>query len=348
MHNVLIIKLRYIGDVLLSTPVIRAIRTAYPNARVTAAVNRGTESVLALNPDVDEVLIVERRSLLRQLRFALDLRSRRFDCVLDLTDGDRSAILSWFSGASVRIGFNLEHRWRGRLYTSVVDPRGAHNTHQIERNLAALRPLGVEAAARSPVLNVSQHDEAAARQVIDEIEPSSLATPLVMLQPGARYWFKAWPVERFAELADRLSSAYGCRVLIGGDRSELPVAEKIRQLARCAPVVVTGRLTLLQFAAILKHCSLVVGNDSGAMHIAAAMGTPLVALFGPSDPAEWGPRGTHAEIAYKGLDCQPCYRSTCTRGEGSCMKLISVDEVYAMASRQLDLQRTAPTGYAHV
>jgi heptosyltransferase III len=348
MRNILIIKLRYIGDVLLSTPVIRAIRTAYPNAIVTAAVNRGTESVLALNPDVDEVLIVERRSLLRQLRFALNLRSRRFDCVLDLTDGDRSAILCWFSGASVRIGFNLEHRWRGRLYTSLVEPRGAHRTHQIERNLAALRPLGVEAVTRSPVLNVSQDDEKAARQVIDEIEQSSSAAPLVMLQPGARYWFKAWPVERFAELADRLSSAYKCRVLIGGDRSELPDAEKIQQLAHCAPIVVTGRLTLLQFAAILKHCSLFVGNDSGAMHIAAAMGTPLVALFGPSDPVEWGPRGTSAQVVYKGLDCRSCYRSTCTRDDGSCMKLISVDEVYAMASRQLDLQRTVLTEYDHV
>ena len=342
MRNILIIKLRYIGDVLLSTPVIRAIRTAYPNARVTAAVNPGTESVLALNPDLDEVLIVERRSLLRQFGFLLNLRSRRFDCVLDLTDGDRSAILSWFSGASVRIGFNLEHRWRGYLYTSVVEARATHGRHQIERDLAALLPLGVEPAVRSPVLNVSQQDERVARQVIDEIEENSPAAPLVMLLPGARYWFKTWSVERFAELADRLSSAYECRVLIGGDRSELPIAEKICQLARCAPIVVAGRLSLLQFAALLRHCVLFVGNDNGAMHIAAAMGTPLVALFGPSDPAEWGPRGSSAEIVYKGLDCQPCYRSTCTRGEGRCMNLISVDEVFAAACRQLHLPQAVP------
>src|SRR5206468_11045046 len=161
------------------------------------------------------------------------------------------------------------------------------------------------------------------------------ARPLAMLLPGARYWFKAWPVERFAELADRLTGVAGCRVLVGGDAREREVAEAIRTRSRFAPTVLAGRTTLRQFAAVLKRCALFVGNDNGPMHMAAAMGTPVVALFGPSDPSVWGPRGGRAEVLYKGLDCRGCFHPTCARGEESCMKQISVEEVFSAAQKFL-------------
>ena len=117
MKNVLIIKLRYIGDVLLAMLTVRAIKAARPDVRVTMMVNRGTEDVLSDNPDLEEVVVLDKGSLGAQSRLIAGLRSRRFDTVVDLTDGDRSAFLSWISGASVRIGFNDEHRWRGKYYT---------------------------------------------------------------------------------------------------------------------------------------------------------------------------------------------------------------------------------------
>jgi len=136
-------------------------------------------------------------------------------------------------------------------------------------------------------------------------------------------------------LADRLTDVYGCRVLVGGDANDREVADAIRARARSAPAVLAGRTTLLQFAAVLKRCALFVGNDNGPMHMAAALGTPVVALFGPSNPFVWGPRGGKVEVLYKGLDCRQCFHPTCRRGEESCMKQITVDEVFAAVTRCL-------------
>src|SRR5207249_3228 len=347
MKNILVIKLRYIGDVLLATPVLRALRDRFPDAGLTMVVNRGTEDILKWNPDVNEVLVVDRGAPGAQFRFLGELRRRRFDCVIDLTDGDRSAILARLSGALVRVGFNEEHRWRGLLYTSVVST-GQQVVHRIERDLEALRPLGIEPKVGPLVLRTSSQDDEEGVALLREIGPEESSTdgarPLVMMHPGARYWFKAWPAERFAELADRLTDACGCRVLVGGDAHDKPVAEAIQARARSAPTVLAGRTTLLQLAAILKRCALFVGNDNGPMHMAAALGVPVVALFGPSDPLVWGPRGRRLEVLYKGLDCRRCFHPTCYRGEESCMKLITVDEVFAAAEHCLAGKRENALG----
>ncbi|HJU03922.1 MAG TPA: putative lipopolysaccharide heptosyltransferase III [Nitrospiraceae bacterium] len=335
LRNILIIKLRYIGDVLLATPVLRALRDAFPQACLTMAVNRGTEAVLISNPDLNEVLVVDRQGLVGDVQFLRDVRQRRFDCVIDLTDADRSAMIARASGAPVRIGFNDEHRWRGLLYTCVV--RGTKG-HRIERDLDAVRALGLEPKRDHPVLTVSDHEEREAAVILKEVGTGSAVQhgrPLVLLHPGARYWFKAWPAERFAELAHRLSQAYDCELLIAGGAQDGDMIEAIRAYARTPIHVVAGRAGLRQFAAILKRCALFIGNDNGAMHMAAAMGTPIVALFGPSDPAEWGPRGPRVTVLYKGLDCRTCFHPTCRRGEDNCMRQISVDEVFAAAAKIL-------------
>jgi len=337
MNNILVIKLRYIGDVLLATPVLRALRERFPDAHLAVAVNRGTEDVLKWNPDLNEVLVVERNGLAAQFQFLQEIRRRGFDCVIDLTDGDRSAVLARCSGAPVRIGLNEEHRWRGLLYTAVVQAR-PDVRHRLERDLETVRPLGIQPKAGPLVLRTSPQDDEAAARLLEELsgEKSSAGVrPLVMLQPGARYWFKAWPVERFAELAGRLAETYGCRILLGGDARERDLAETIRTNARAAVVSLAGRLTLLQYAAVLKRCTLFVGNDNGPMHMAAALGVPLVALFGPSNPAEWGPRGARTEVLYKGLDCRRCFHPTCKRGEESCMRQITVEDVFASAGKLL-------------
>jgi predicted lipopolysaccharide heptosyltransferase III len=334
MRQILVIKLRYIGDVLLATPVLRALRVRFPEARLTVAVNRGTEAVLAGNPDVQEVLIVEKGGLADQARLLLTVRRRRFDAVIDLTDGDRAAILAGLSGAPLRIGFNDEHRWRGLLYTAVAQT-GPAAVHRIEHDLAALSPLGIEAKVGQPGLYPSPEDDGRAARLLEEAGLAGPGGPLVMLQPGARYWFKAWPAERFAALADRLSGSFGCRVAIGGSEQERGLAETVRRQARSAPTVLAGRTPLGTYAAVLKRCALFVGNDNGPMHMAAALGVPVIALFGPSNPDEWGPRGQNVRILYKGLDCRRCFHPTCERGEESCMKLIAVDEVFASAGALL-------------
>lgn len=334
MHNILIIKLRYIGDVLLATPTIRAIKAARPDVQITMMVNRGTEDVLSGNQDLDEIIVLDKGSLAAQSRLIAGLRSRQFNTVIDLTDGDRSAFLSWVSGAPVRIGFNDEHRWRGKYYTQVVQPVPGVQ-HRIDRDLAALKPLNIQASSKDPQLQLTPEEMSSADQLLDQLAVQR-SQPIVILQPGARYWFKAWPPERFAELADQLTTQYGSQVLIGGSNQDIDVAQQIFQTAKSKPIIMAGRTTIKQFAAIAKKSALFVGSDSGAMHIASAVGTPVVALFGPSNPCEWGPRGGPVEVLYKEIDCRSCFHPTCTRGEENCMKLIAVHEVVAAAQRLLN------------
>ena len=333
MRNVLIIKLRYIGDVLLATPTVHAIKAARPDTRVAMMVNRGTEDVLSGNPDMDEIVILDKGSLLAQWQLIAGLRRRQFDTVIDLTDGDRSAFLTWISGAPVRIGFNDENRWRGQCYTQVVQPVPGVR-HRIDRDMAALKPLGVHPNGKLPRLWLTGEDEASADQLLDRLGIRG-DRPIVIIQPGARYWFKAWPYERFAELADRLASDYGCQVLIGGSQEEEALAQRIHEAAKSRPISMAGLATLKQFAAIAKRAALFVGNDSGAMHIAAAVGTPMVALFGPSNPDEWGPRRDRVKVLSKGFDCRSCFHPTCERGDLNCMKQLSVKEVCAAAVQLL-------------
>lgn len=266
--------------------------------------------------------------LAAQLRFLREVRRRRFDAVLDLTDGDRASILAGLSGAPLRIGFNEEHRWRGLLYTTIA-PIPPGPVHRVDHDLEALRPLGIQPKGGQPRLYTSLEDDERAVRLLDEAGLAGVGGPLVMFQPGARYWFKAWPAEQFAALADRLSDSFGCRVIIGGSEPERALAEEVRRLARSTPTVLAGRTPLLTYATVLKRCRLFVGNDNGPMHMAAALGIPVVALFGPSNPDEWGPRGPEVRVLYKGLDCRRCFHPTCERGEESCMKRISVDEVWA-------------------
>jgi predicted lipopolysaccharide heptosyltransferase III len=333
-RNILAIKLRYLGDVLLATPTLHALKTAYPAARLSALVNRGTEDILRANPDVDEIIPLDRGSFFQQSRFVWEIRRRRFDTVVDLTDGDRAAFLSWTSGAPVRIGFNGEQRWTGRCYTTVVS--GEAGGHRIERDLAVLAPLGLVARDRLPRMWLTPEDDAKAERLAQELGIST-DRPWVVIQPGARYWFKAWPAERFARLADRLYDQFGCRVLVGGSSQERSLTESVVKQAKSRLLNIAGRSDVRTLAALLKRSALFVGNDTGAMHIAAAMGTPVVALFGPSNPTEWGPRGGNAHMIYKGLDCRICFHPTCRRGEQNCMKLITVDEVWAACERLLKL-----------
>lgn len=339
LRNILIIKLRHIGDVLLSTPVLRALRDAFPDAQLTMLVNRGTEGVLAHNPDVSEILCLDKGTWLEQCRFVSRLRARGFDCVIDLTDGDRSAVISFATGAGIRVGFNAEHRWRGLLYSAVAKPRPV-DSHRVEYDLCALRALGLDPTRGMPAVFLQAPEEQRAEQWLTEQGlAGETPPPLVMLQPGARYSLKVWPPERFAQLSDRLADRFQCRILLGGDQREREVAEQVARKSHCAPIVVAGKFSLLQYASLVKRCRLFVGNDGGAMHLAATVGTPVLALFGPTYPERWGPRGGQTQVIYKGLDCRACYHPTCLRGDDSCMRQITVDEVFEAAERMLD--RTA-------
>ncbi|MBZ0169621.1 membrane protein [Candidatus Methylomirabilis lanthanidiphila] len=335
-QRILVIKLRYLGDVLLSTPVLASLREAFPKAGLSMLVNPSTEAIIATNPHLDEVLIAERtRSLISQLRFAAALRGRRFDLVVDLTDGDRAAILSRLTGAAVRIGFNREGRWRGRLYTHVV-PIQAQPVSMIRQHLMALETLAIPVVNDSlPVLRTRASDDAAACAALGAVGIGP-GERFVAVHPGARWWWKSWPADRFASLIDHMQKTLGMKVVLLGSVPDREIAEAILDQVESDCRSLVGRLTLLELAGVLRQATLLVGNDNGPMHIAAAMGTPVIGLFGPADPRIWGPVGQGHAVLYKGIDCRSCFPDGCRRGEQNCMRLIALDEVISVVERMLE------------
>jgi predicted lipopolysaccharide heptosyltransferase III len=329
--RILVVKLRYVGDVLLATPVLSRLRERFPKAHLAMMVNPGTDGVVRGHPALDDVLVVERGNPARQWRFARELRARRYDLVIDLTDSDRSAVLSWLTGAPVRLGYNSEGRWRGRLYSRIVEA-DRFGMHQVRYHLKATEALGLTGPPPAPALVVSQEARSAADRLLKEAGIDA-SRPLVCLHPGARWWFKSWPGERFAALADRVQTETSAQALFLGGEQERIAAGRIAQSMTTPFRSLVARTGLQELGALLERAALMVSNDNGPMHMAAALRVPVIGLFGPSDPTVWGPWGDGHRTFYKGLDCRACFHPDCFRGEQNCMKLITLDEVW-VAVRQ--------------
>jgi predicted lipopolysaccharide heptosyltransferase III len=322
VKRILLIKLRYIGDVVLSTPLIPLLRKQFPEASITFLVNPGTESVLIGNPHLEEIRVIPRDGWVSQLGFLQKLRQARFDGVVDLTDGDRSAFLTYWTGARIRLGFNRENRWRGKLYTQVL-PSTYGSMHMVDYHAQALTALGISDPVGEPELYLRAKDQEQGEQLLTSLGIGD--APLVLLYPSARYIFKAWPLERFAALADWLADQ-GVVVALIGHQREVLTGQQIFNLTRNKPRNLMGQTRLLQLASLMKRSALFIGNDGGPMHMAAAVGCPVLGLFGPTDPHVWGPRGKKVSVIYKGLGCQD---------EERCMQQISVEEVCQAADSLL-------------
>lgn len=335
LKRILLIKLRYIGDVVLSTPLLPMLAKWNPSASLTFLVNRGTEEVLLGNPYLREVLVLPRERLKEQFDFILALRRSNFDGVLDLTDGDRSAFLSLMTGASFRVGYNREGRLRGKCYTHVVSSAYG-SMHMVDYHAQALRCLGISDPVAEPKIFLRPNDEECSKQLLRTLAPGD--RPLVLLSPSARYRFKAWAPSRFAALADRLAS-HGVVVVLIGSRREFHLGQHILELCHSRPLNLMGKTSLSQLAGLMKYSSLFIGNDGGPMHMAGAVGCPVLGLFGPTDPSVWGVRGEHVSIIYKNMDCQECFYPGCHRGEESCMGRITLEEVFEKAQGMLSIRK---------
>jgi ADP-heptose:LPS heptosyltransferase len=203
----------------------------------------------------------------------------------------------------------------------------------VEADLEALRILGLPVHPVAPTLGLPPEAEAAAEDLLSR-KRVVRDRDLVLIHPGARWWFKAWPMERFAALADNIGEEFGAQVMIAGGPDDVASTEAIRRQMRYQAIPVAGETSILELAAVLRRCRLFVGNDNGPMHIAAAVGAPVVALFGPTNPAEWGPWGEKHAALYKGVDCRECWqKSACVRGEGNCLRQITVDEAMIAVRR---------------
>ncbi|HTX51925.1 MAG TPA: putative lipopolysaccharide heptosyltransferase III [Candidatus Baltobacteraceae bacterium] len=336
-RRILCLKLKHIGDVLLMTAATRALRRVWPDAIIAAMVPHGTEGVLQGNPDLDQVLVFNRgtgsRGALASVRAA-----RQFgpDLVLAMGDGDREAILARLSGAPQRVGFLPRHsgQWRRLLLTRAVVSDGRR--HTVRRNLDLLEGIGIPVEEAAPVLIVR---EEARQQIRERLRSRGLAagTPFVAVHPVSRWLFKAWPAASCAETLAHLARRGTAAVVTSGPEEKEQMAARAILAQADVPVIdLIGQTSLPELAAVLAEAKVFVGVDSAPMHMAAAVGTPVVALFGPSGEHHWGPWGPGHVVVSSPYLCRPCGRDGCLGTKRSdCLDAIPAARILEAVERFL-------------
>jgi heptosyltransferase-1 len=343
-NRILIVKLSSIGDVIHSLPVAAALRRRYPRAYLAWAVGPAAAEAVTGNPHLDETLIMgggadaagvcalPPLSAPGALRRAL--RARRFDTTVDMQGLFKSALLAFLSGARDRIGFrNLQEGTFLLNNRRVVPDR--RDVHAVEGYFGFARALDAPVEPVDFTIATSAREEAEAAALLSGIEH-----PIALI-PGARWLSKRWPPGHFAAAADALAEESGGRGVIVGAADDAPLAAAIAAAARTPLVDLTGRTTLKQCAAVLRRCRLVIGNDTGPMYLAAAVGTPTVAVFGPTDASRLGPYGEGHARVWAHLTCAPCRRRECAPLR--CLEAVTPEQVVAAAR---ELLRRKGAGHA--
>lgn len=320
VSRILVIKLRAVGDVLLATIVLQNLRAAFPEARIDVLTERAGKDVVAGHPAVNEVVVYD-RTRMSGLQLILSVRKRHYHLVIDLFGNPRTALLTRLSGARVRVGY----RFRGRAYayTILAEPRG-DRVHNTQFNLDALEAMGVPIVDRNLRFTPQQEDRSYVNAFLDR--EGLRGRTLVALNAGGGWYTKRWRNESFVELADRIAVRYGWTVVLPWGPGQLPDVEAIAGRTTNRPFVPPAT-TLPQLAALFERCAFVVSNDSGPMHLAAAVGTPVLGIFGPTSPELQGPYGPkHATVRLDGLECLGCNLTKCPIGN-PCMINLSVETV---------------------
>ncbi|NQT90816.1 MAG: glycosyltransferase family 9 protein [Candidatus Omnitrophica bacterium] len=331
--RVLLIRTDRLGDVVLTTPAIKAIRDAYPDAYIAMMVRPYAELAVKGNPYLDEVIVYDKygkhRSIAATIRFATELRKKGFDTAVIFHPTNRAHIISYLAGIPRRIGYD------GRLPFLLTDrirsTKHEGIKHELDYNLDMLKSLDIEAKDKSLYVPVS--DEA--RKHVDDLLVGSGINPddrVVAIHPGASCPSKIWPSERFAKLADKLIENYGAKVVVvgGSDKRGTFCADIVRKFMLKEALFLSGKLDISQLAALLKRSVLLISNDSGPVHVAVAVGTPVVSIFGRRQPGlsplRWGPLGPKDIVLHKDVGCAGiCLAHECRR-EFDCLKAISIDD----------------------
>ncbi len=325
--KILIIKPGAIGDLLHITPVIRVLKALSPDAEITVMVSaKVTASLFAGNPLVKEVIIFnskgEHRKWSAVFNLWRQLRGKKYDLVLNY---QRSNVRGWaLVTAALPCRVLVYHKTRGKVIHAIVD------------HLRPLAPLGVDPYTADQKLDFfpSTADEEFAERFV--INNGLTGKRLVLFNPGTSHECKCWPIERFAELGDRLIEKHGCQIIVVGSQAEAPLAESIRNGMRNRIIELCG-CSLGELGALLERAEFLITGDTGPMHIAAAVGTRVLALYGPISPLRSGPVGDgHRVVMHEELDCCPCNRFDCNNPVFRlCMEMIPVDEVEQVAAEML-------------
>lgn len=357
VRNILIIKFKHIGDILLSVPTVKAIKQTFPDAAITYLLNAETAPMIEGLPCVSEVIRFDRkRGVVHQLSLLAGLRRRRFDLTVDLSGGgDRGALWSFITGARYRIG-TLPAGKKGmagktHLYTHAA-PTPDVRRHSVIRDLDIVRPFGIDTSDLAVEFAVPDLVAASIRQRL-AAKGVAQGERYAVVHPTSRWLFKCADDAVMAECIDRLQRDLGLRVVVtcGPAQAELDRLSGVLGHCRTEPAVFPGELNLKELGAILAGASLYVGVDSAPSHLAAAMNVPSIVLFGPTGAYNWGPwiaesgenpyplekgaqrAGKHV-VLQQDWDCVPCGRAGCEGSQASnCLTRITAEQVLAEASK---------------
>jgi heptosyltransferase-3 len=327
--KILIIKFRSIGDVLLTTPLLRNLKLHYKDAVIKMAINAEAKGVLEANRDIDELFLYDREQIKKgskverikkEIEFAFRLRREKFDMVINTTEGDRGAFLALFSGAKIRVGIPPQNALLKNVYTHEFPKQGG--LHAIEWGLEPLLALGLEVLEKRVYMSVG--DEA--REKVDKL---GLPEEFVHIHPLSRWQFKCLDDSKMAMIIDLIEdSGVKCVITASDEKSELDRVQNILKLCKSAPIDFAGKLSLQEVSELNRRAKFFVGVDTAIMHISAANDTPVLAFFGPSGAFHWGPWDNEAgECGYKNRngiqkmgkhrvyqvdwECAPCGKDGC-------------------------------------
>ncbi len=323
-RNILIIKPGAIGDLLQMTPVIRSLAEAYPDARISLLVgSRSSADMFRYNSRIHRTYVFDKEhtSPAAFLKFWGELYRQKFDLVINF---QRSNLRAWLLTAAALPCRVLVYR-----------KRQTNGLHAVTNYLDTLAPLGIKPSRLDLEMSTGPEEKSHAKKITASLGQPD--TPLIALNPGASHPVNRWNVDSFAALADRLALDIHARVIVIGGPADVPLGDAIAASTKSRPLILAGKLDLLQLAAVLEECDLLVSGDTGPMHMAAAVGTRVLALFGAADPARTGPVGPgHIVLTATGVSCVPCRSRTCNHiPSRACMDSLTVETVFAAIQEML-------------
>jgi lipopolysaccharide heptosyltransferase II len=327
MKRILVVNVNWRGDVLFSTPFIRAIREKHPQSFIATLLVPRCVPILENNPYLNEIIVFDEegrhKGLFGKARLIRLLRSKYFDTVFLLHRSFTRTLLCWLAGIPERIGYFTKKR--AMLLTKVISPP-LDKLHKVEYFLNIAKACGIETENKDYEFFTSPKDRNYIKNLLQE-NGLKESESLVVINPGGNWGLKRWPKENFAKLSDRLIEKYQLKLIITGAKSDISLARGIVSLMHNRPTIFCGGTTLGQLAALMAKASLVISNDSGPMHIAVSQKTKTICLFGPTSPEITGPLGSgDYTVIRKDVGCEvPCYQLDCN--DNRCMKAISVYDV---------------------
>lgn len=321
-QKIIVIDLLYLGDLMFAIPFLSELRKNFPEARIDLIVNSAFHSIVEDNVNLDYVYAYNKKWTIKQsIKFAKDLSQNNYDLGINIHGSWRSAILLKLINPSYTTGFG--GKGRGLFLNRKL--KQLENQHMVEVYLQVLREMNLKVESKLPFFKVK---EAVSEEVNKKLVNWGIAKKdkLIALNTGGTWPTKRWTIEGFARLGDLLNREYG-KVMLVGSSGDLSIVEEIVNRMETKPMIATGETSLQELAALLARCDLVISNDSGPVHVAAAVGTPTITIFGPSDDVKYRPLGEKHKVVKTAIDCRPCGKHQCPLGHHRCMTEIKVDEI---------------------